>query len=581
MRPWAPLLFVAVIAAVYGNGLHGPLVFDDRAAIVDNDTIEDLGSIRVLQPPHETSVAGRPVANISFAVNYAIGGRDVEGYHAVNIAIHLLCALLVFALAGQQMPRGAALALALLWAVHPLTTEPVDYLTQRTESLMALLYLATLYCAARAAGSHTRWWSVAAVGVCALGMATKESMVTAPLVIVLYDRVFLFGSLRDALQRRRWLYAGLAATWLLLATLIWQGPRNLSAGFASHDANVVSYVLDQAVMIVRYIRLAIWPSTLVLYYGWPATVSVRDVWPQLALILLLLAATVWALWKYPRVGFLAACFFITLAPTSSIVPIATEVGAERRMYLPLIALVALVVLGVRNLLPRPQLRVAAVAIATVLLGARTVARNAEYGSSLRLAETTVEGWPSPAAHSMLGVELAAAGRMPEAERHLREAVADYPPARYYLGTVLAAENQPAEAISSFRSFIATEPPQLEQVRLAHRELAGALAKSGRDAEAIDEYRVALAADSRDMQAIRPLAQLLLADQQFADSIPLLRQLTVARPDDAWAFGGLGIALASTGHLDEAVDAFRRQVELEPGNDHARQNLARALSMRGR
>src|SRR5262249_47173818 len=134
---------------------------------------------------------------------------------------------------------------------------------------------------------------------------------------------------------------------------------------------------------------------------------------------------------------------------------------------------------------------------------------------------------------------------------------------------------------SFRSFIAIESPQLEQVRLAHRELAGALAKSGRDAEAIDEYRVALAADSRDVQAIRPLAQLLLAHEQFADAIPLLRQLTVAHPDDGWAFGGLGIALASTGRLDEAVDAFRREVELEPGNDHARQNLARALAMRGR
>jgi tetratricopeptide (TPR) repeat protein len=575
------LLIIAVIAAVYSNGLRGPLVFDDRATIIDNDTIEDLGNSRVLQPPHETSVAGRPVANVSFAVNYAIGGRDVVGYHAVNVAIHILCALLVFAIARQQAPPGAALALALLWGVHPLTTEAVDYLTQRTESLMALLYLATLYCAARAAVSHARWWTVAAVAACALGMATKESMVTAPVVVVLYDGVYLFASWRQALQRRRWLYAGLAATWLLLAALIWQGPRNLSAGFTSHDANAFSYALNQAVMIVRYIRLAFWPTDLVLYYGWPAVVSVRDVWPQLVLVLALVASAVWALWKRPRVGFLGVCFFITLAPTSSIVPITTEVAAERRMYLPLIALAALVILGLRKVLPRPSLRVAAVAIATVLLGARTLARNAEYGSSLRLAETTVEGWPSPAAHSMLGVELAAAGRLPEAEHHLREAVADYPPARYYLGTVLVAENRPAEAIGSFRSFIAAQPPQFEQVRLAHRELAGALAKSGLDDEAADEYRAALAADPGDTQAMRPLAQLLLAHQRFEESIPLLRQLTVARPDDAWAFGGLGVAQASTGHLDEAVDAFRRQVALDPGNDHARQNLARALSMRGR
>ena len=578
---WPPLLIAAGVALVYANSLRGPLVFDDRATIIDNDTIEDIGTARVLRPPHETSVAGRPVANVSFAINYALGGREVAGYHVVNVTVHVLCALAIFGIARRLVPVEAALAIALLWGVHPLNTEAVDYLTQRTESLMALFYLATVYCAMRAAGQPERAprWSIAAVTACALGMGTKETMVTAPLVVALFDRVYLFPSFREAWRRRAPLYAGLAATWLLLAVAVWHGPRSLSAGFSAPDADVPTYVLNQAVMIVRYLRLAVWPSALVLYYGWPQPLTVRDVLPELLVVIALVVCTAWAAWRHPRPGFLAAFFFLALAPTSSIVPIATEVGAERRMYLPLVAIIALAVVGLRRCVSIPRWRVAAVATVAVILGALTMRRNAEYGSSLKLAETTAERWPSPAADSMFGVELAAAGRLPEAEAHLRAAAPRFPPARYYLGTVLIAEHRPADAIEPLRSFVETQPPELEQVRLARTQLAIAYRDGGRDDDAGAAYRAVLAADPGDTEAMVQLSQILLKHERFGEAIPVLRQLTAHQPDSPWGFGGLGIALASTGQVDAAVEAFRRQVELEPGNQHARQNLARALAMR--
>ncbi len=579
---WPPLLLAAAIVATYANSFSGPFIFDDRGTILDNDTLEDLSSSRVLAPPHETSVAGRPIANLSFALNYAVGGREVGGYHAVNLAIHVLCALAVLGIARRtNVPPGAAVAIALLWALHPLGSEAVDYLTQRTESLMALFYLTTLYSAIRAADTAGGrvFWACAAVAACGLGMATKETMVTAPLIVVLYDRVFLYPSFREAARHRRGLYAGLATTWLLLAGLIWSGPRSLSAGFTSHDADVPRYVLNQAVMIVRYLRLAVWPRDLVLFYGWPLALSLRSVLPQMMAVVALLALSVWALWRSPRLGFLAAFVVLTLAPTSSIMPIATEVGAERRMYLPLVGLTAIAVITFHRLVTPPPLRAAALIVAAVLLAAGTVARNTEYRSSLRLAETTAARWPSPGAHTMYGTELAAAGRLPEAEGELRAAVADYPPARYYLGTVLVAEGRPGDAVDHFKSFIAVEPPELEQVRLARAALAGALVKSGRDDEAADEYRAILARQPSDPQDLVQLAQILLRRQRFAEAIVVLKQLTEARPEDPWAFGGLGIAFASSGRLDEAIDVFQRQVALDPQNEHARQNLARARSMR--
>jgi protein O-mannosyl-transferase len=583
MRRAAVLVLLAGILA-YSNSFAGPFVFDDRGTIVDNETIEDLGRRRVFLAPHETPTAGRPAVNLSFALNYAWGGREVAGYHAVNLAVHLLCGLAILGIARRTLrSEGAAVATALLWTLHPLNTEAVDYLTQRTESLMALFYFLTLYCAIRAHGVKKRRgrWQVAAVAACALGMASKESMVTAPIAVLLYDRVFLFPSVREAVKARGRLYAGLAMTWLVLAALVWSAPRNLSAGFSAHDADVWTYLLNQTVMLTRYLWLTIWPRPLVLYYGWPLPLELNAVWPQALLILALLAATAVALWRAPRIGFVGAWFFLTLAPTSSILPIATEVGAERRMYLALAALIGLAVIAARRVIPAPRARLAIVCIVAVLLGAGTFARNAEYRSSLRLAETTHERWPTPASRSMLGTELAASGRLSEAEGLLREAAAVHPPARYYLATVLKAQGNHREAIPHFQSFIAEQPPELAQVLQARALLADALTKEQRLEEAAAQYRALLSRQPEDDQSMVLLAQILLREQRFGEAAEWYGKAVAARPGDVSARIGLGIALASSGRLDEAITAFRRAVDLDPENPHARQNLARALALRAR
>ena len=132
----------------------------------------------------------------------------------------------------------------------------------------------------------------------------------------------------------------------MLAALNWSGPRAAVGGFSA-GASAWTYLLNQTVMITHYLRLAIWPRSLVVFYGWPLPLTLGDVWPYALFIGVLLIATVVAMKRWPTLGFLGVWFFVTLAPTSSIVPIATEVGAERRMYLPLLAVVALAVVGAR------------------------------------------------------------------------------------------------------------------------------------------------------------------------------------------------------------------------------------------
>jgi protein O-mannosyl-transferase len=146
----------------YLNSLRRPFLFDDIAAIVDNAQIRRLADLRVFLPERESPVAGRPLVNLSLAINYALGGLNVVGYHIWNVALHLLCGLLLFALVRDALglphvpsALGSRAALigfvaALLWILHPLNTEVVTYVTQRTESMMAAFYLLTLYASWRA-----------------------------------------------------------------------------------------------------------------------------------------------------------------------------------------------------------------------------------------------------------------------------------------------------------------------------------------------------------------------------------------------------------------------------------------------
>jgi protein O-mannosyl-transferase len=175
-----------------------------------------------------------------------------------------------------------AFGAALIWTLHPLNTEVVDYVTQRSESMMALFYLLTLYASVRVTGP----WPFVTVVSCLLGMACKESMVTAPVMVVLFDRVFVFDSHRKAWRARSRLYIGLAATWVLLGVLS-IGPRSRLSGILT-GVSPWTYVLNQAPLLTRYVRLVVWPRSLVLLYGWPREIALHDVLPSAVFIAALL-----------------------------------------------------------------------------------------------------------------------------------------------------------------------------------------------------------------------------------------------------------------------------------------------------
>lgn len=617
---WRVVLIGLAGALTYWNSLSGSFILDDQVTIVDNHQIREWWRLAsVLVPESDTPIAGRPLVNLSFAVNYAIGGLRVRGYHVGNIAIHVVCALLAFAVVWRTLewPRvrarfsgnslDIAFAIALLWTVHPLNTEVVDYLTQRTESMLGMFYLLTLYAALRAMGSRrSPAWQSLAVLSCGLGMACKESMVSAPLIVALYDRVYV--SENHGFRARRRMYLGLAATWLVLAALNWSGPR-AAVGGLSTGVSTWTYLLNQTVMIARYLRLAIWPRSLVVFYGWPLPLRLGDVMPYAGLIVFLLIATVIAMKRQPMLGFLGVWFFVTLAPTSSIIPIATEVGAERRMYLPLLAVISLVVVGAslawdfagrrfhghHETALRPLAHAGAVLLLIGVAGALaagSIARNREYSAPRTLAQTVVERWPTGIAHHMLAEQLTSAGLHDEAVAHLREALRGGDSrAGYSLGIELFNAGKLQEAVEQFDAFVRTsglpyhlvprwlEPPPAEVIG-ARSAMARVFAMQGRLPQAVEQAQAVLAVAPFQLDTRLLFAEVLFRQQRYEEAGVQYREYLKSRPDDVRALTNGGITLIAIGRLDDAIMLFRHAVEVEPRSPNTRRLLGLALLDRG-
>ena len=613
--PLVVLLIVVCGLGTYGNSLDGPFIWDDQISIVTNASIERLWPPwEALNPPRETPVAGRPIVNLSLALNYALGGMNESGYHAFNVVAHGSCALVLFGIVRRTLanlarekgvvplfrsPDLAALAIALIWLVHPLQSEVVNYVTQRSESLMALFLLLTLYCAIRARRSSgsARTWQGLAVLACACGMATKESMVVAPLIVILYDRAFEFDSLRAAMRERAPFYTGLAATWVIAAAMLLSAPRSTVG--ASATVGPWTYLLNQAEMIGRYLRLSVWPRALVLDYGLPRALTLGDVLPEAAIIVALAVAGSVALVRWPAIGFLAAFFFLTLAPTSSVIPIRSEVGAERRMYLPLAALVTLGVMAVRALIDRASAvslstkgaarpnrvssRVAAAGVIVVLLtlAARTMARNAEYRDPLALWRADVARRPHGRSRMALATELATAGQHAEATEQLRLAVSDFPDARAALGTELILQQQFEEGTSVLRRFIADRPSLANRIP-AHVLLAQAFSAQQKLEESAGEWRAVLALAPGNQGArenlagvLASLAQSALQQDDANRGEAYAREAVTLAPANAVALNLLGVAVAFKGNLEQARTHFQEALRLAPNDPQARANLERA------
>jgi tetratricopeptide (TPR) repeat protein len=614
-------LIVLSVALAYANAWHTPFVFDDSVSIQDNLAIRQLWPpTHALLFPQKETVAGRPLLNLSFALNYAAGGLRVEGYHAVNLAIHAAAALLLFGLVRRSLARfgdaaasWAGFGVALLWALHPLQTESVTYIVQRAESLMGLLFLATLYAFVRSVDGESRRpaaWRAAAVAACALGMAAKEVMAAAPIVVLLYDRAVVAGNFRSAWKARRTFYAALASTWLiLLVCLVVEGNRHGSAGLDT-GVSCWRYAAVELCALPGYLRRIVWPSPLCFYDG---PLSGPNLAPRLGpavlgavLLLLIVAGTVISLWRNRPAGFLGAAALMILAPTSSLLPVVSEPVAEHRLYLPLAAALCLLI---------PLWRrwgaawILMACLAAIGLGAGTHARNRLYASPIALWQDTFRQAPENyVAANNLGLALIDAGREDEAGEPIeraRKLSPTYDQAWYNLGLLAARRGDRATAMADYREAIRLTPNHAKAhnnlgvllggqpgglaAALAEFEQAGeadpeypeaqsnwgkALAAlPGRESEAIAHFREAVRLRPDSADARYDLASVLAPNPATRqEAIAQLRAVVRLQPDNAAAHVNLGAALFQDGDVAQAIAETESALRLDPSLEQARSNL---------
>ncbi len=601
------LLLLLAGGLAYAGSFSGSMQFDDRVTIVENPTIQSLRWPDVVTPPPQSSTVGRPLVNLTLALNYAAGGLDPWGYHAVNLAIHLAAALVLFELlrlgfsspALREWSGSAAVWLAgagsLLWVVHPLNTQAISYITQRCESLMGLFLLLMVYAGVRALRSAGWFWPTLAAAAGVLGVWCKEVIVVAPFLILLYDLLLEGRPARTALRDSRGLYVSLAVVWTvslawILTGKMWAANQKT---ISEQQVTLAGYALAQPEVIWHYLKLTVWPANLCLDYQWPAGTWARE-WLWVALAAVGLLAIGAGVWRRQSWSYAAAWFGLILAPTSSLMPLG-DLAFEHRMYLPLAGLCAgAAALGLhvaRRLCgrhgdgdapvekrPTPWRRLTSVL-------RRKMGRQAVSPEELAVRELAAERRARRIAWGvLLLVALALGWRTARRQvdyqdeavmwRDVLRQRPDNVRALNNLGDILLRTKHLGEAAASFGRAIELDP---ERGNL-HYNLGRVLVELGYLNKAEAEYRLALGNrldDRLRVPALNNLGALLNDLGRSAEALPYLAECLQLNPRHSGAYDNYGNALVKLGRSAEALPCFENALRLNPRSANTFSNLAGA------
>jgi len=587
----AAILLVVAILLAYAGVYDAPFALDDRTAILETrDT--PLGAILRAAPT-------RALPALSFFVNRRLLGEGLAAWHAGNVAIHAVNALLVLALIrvirrlrAPGLPAWAPAAGALLWALHPLQTGAVTYLAQRIASIATLCYLGATLCylharearcegASPASAAPMGWWAGAMV-LAAMGLFAKENIATLPAALLLSEWLLVGRRAPDPLRVRALLLAPFAVG-MPLFHLVYLAHARASAvaDLAREPSGLVgmavayvaayqgidfptrrSYLLTEPGVLLRYLRLWFLPVNQVfdpLILPVTRILDPRFLLPTAALAALAGAALAQAR-RRPLVTFGVLWFFVTIAVESSLFPLA-DFYFEHRMLLPSAGLVVAALGLAEGVLARHARAGLAVACALALaLGAATVARNRVWDDAIvfwsdnaRKAPGKLRGWIN------LADAYVAEDRLDLAEDALQHARAIYEvnaDLHYNLGVVHLRRGALGAAEASLRRAIALHPPHAE----AHYNLATILAQTGRGPAAEAEFRLVQRIGKGYVpEAHYNLGVLYATQGRTADAVRELEAAARGRPDLLEAHHNLA---ALYRRLGRAEDAAREQAIVE-------------------
>lgn len=507
-----PLLAAALACVAYLNALDNPFVYDDHDTVVGNRSLADLSNIRFIL----VYTPFRPLVNASYAVDRWLWDYRPFGYHLTNVALHALAVVLLYwwilRILSDTSPsvdaRVPAFAGAALFAVHPIESETVAYVSGRSEVMSAVWFIASLLLARSGIISGRIAPAVFATVCGVLSLASKETALALPVVFVAYDWLLRPGA-DDGRFKRLWAFS----IPVLAVAAIGGAYRFLSIpGAVDGVMAAILNAFTQAIVIWRYVGLLVWPFGQSIMHSVHRVTSLADPLAWVAIgALALLCALAFSVRRSHSVITLGIVWFLAvLAPSSSFLPL-REGMAEHRVYLASVGLFMTVAVLVQRCTTSARVRAYyprfAIAVVVSLLCGLTVMRNRVWADPVALwSEATLhaEGMWEP--HYALADSLREAGQCAAAVPEYRKVVAIRPTHRdghTNLGICLAQVGQLDEAEREFRLALTIDP----SFARGYTNL-GALALLAGDAtRARDFYLEAIEKDPNNVLARMQLASL--------------------------------------------------------------------------
>lgn len=592
------LLFLG--AALYVQTLDDPFHFDDHATIVGNKAVHYLPDWPLTVKEILAFQPSRFVTNVTFALNYYAHRLDVFGYHVVNVFVHLITTYLVWWLgilllqlqtgmsqenltriAGKKkskkkseikmsagdpwkdlIPFGAAA----LFLVHPVNTEAVTYISQRSESLAALFYVAAvcLYIRGRLDDQRRLIYFCAAFASGLLATFSKETAVTLPLMIILVEWFFFKSGAR-----------AIKPAGVLLVLFVLLVPSAFHFNYQkilftpylsqSHVGDVLTlptYLLTQLNVFVTFLRLMFFPVGLNLDHDYPMAHSLLEPKTLFSFVFLLglLAAAFRVRRKNPMLAFAVFWFFLTLS--SNLVPRA-HVFFEHKLYLALAGTLPALFLGLTPFFKNLRALLIAMCIVSMVFWGLAFARNRVWDSDLSLWEDVMRKSPHKArVHLSLGTAHAVGGNHEEAIKFLTESIGmTGDPHRAYVnrGVVYVKMKKDDLALKDFDAAIKANPRYID----AYVNRGEVFARRKDYDAALSDFNKAIELDGNGAPGYKMRGRVFDALHQYGRALGDYKRAIEIEPGDAQALAWRGYIYAIAGNFDKAFADFNAALRLDP------------------
>ena len=600
-NPFYPkLVLVAVIGLAYGNTFLNAFHFDDIPSILEKPWIRGLDKI----PQFLFSFFQRPLVILSFNINYAFSEFSVWSYHLFNIIFHVLATLLVYQLAHRVLDylkefspqKGFAFFpfyVAMIFALHPLNTQSVTYISSRSSLLVTVFYLGSLILFFKGFKTWKEtgrkgWGHFLGSGICfLLGGFSKETIVTLPAMLFLFHFYFISRETPKAwiATNAKWIFL------LAIPLLAFVGYKQLAAGglLSASSAYLQPgtwFLTQTSVVPFEYFRKMLFPFNMNIDIDFPILSDWLQSESWLGMVVLGLFIIFWvrisshssetdSLEAGRRcVGFGMAWILLTLLPTSSFIPL-LDVAVEHRTYLPVVGFVFMFAGGFgcvrtwckevspRFSFPATKLVNSCAVLILLCFSIGVIIRNGDWKDEVILWTDAKKKSPNLVRpYNNVGEAYDKLGKYDEAIVEFEGALKIEP--NYFfglnnLGNIYGKQRKLPQAIGYFQRALEQKPDYSP----AHYNLARAFHLTGKRQEAAESYRKAIKSNPYFEQAFYNLAYLAMELSLFDEAIQNFKKFLAMQPNHSKAHFGLGNGLMMKGHLDLALAEYRKSAQLDP------------------